>query len=138
MRLPVVAAVLGVLVLGPAPLASPAEAASGSPVQIFVDDPTTGEVVRNKVHIAPIRGSAVAEGEMPADFDVMMAIDISDSTNDASGVGYTVVSVSMLPARMLWGIVMSCSAERSSRPPWLCSIGKPAGTTSIRRVTSSA
>lgn len=86
MRLRVAVAALGLLAAGPAPAVSAAEAAAGSPVQIFVDAPTTGEVVRNKVHIAPVRGSAVAEGEMPADFDVMIAIDISDSTNDASGV----------------------------------------------------
>jgi hypothetical protein len=51
-----------------------------------VETPRTGEPVHNKVHLAPIRGSAVAEGERPANFDVMIAIDVSQSTKSASGV----------------------------------------------------
>jgi len=64
----------------------PAPGAEGTPVKIFVESPEGGEVVRNKVHLAPIRGNAVAEGEKPGDFDVMIGIDISASTRVASGV----------------------------------------------------
>jgi len=65
------------------PLAGPAAAAA---VKLLVDAPRPGEPVHNKVHLAPIRGSAVAEGERPAIFDVMIAIDVSQSTKMASGV----------------------------------------------------
>ena len=61
--------------------------ASGDlPVRIEVDSPKPGETVQNKVHQAPIRGTAVAAGERPALFDVMLVIDISGSTKVASGV----------------------------------------------------
>jgi len=64
-------------------LAGPAGAAA---VRLLVDAPRSGEPVHNKVHLAPIRGSAVAEGERPASFDVMIDIDVSQSTKMASGV----------------------------------------------------
>ncbi|MEE9607434.1 MAG: vWA domain-containing protein [Myxococcota bacterium] len=69
----------------PAP-AFGAAAAPTTPVRILVDSPQPGEPVSNKVHQAPVRGSAVAEGERPADFDVMIVIDVSGSTKVASGV----------------------------------------------------
>jgi len=63
----------------------PGSAGAASPVRILVEEPDHGEVVRNKVHQAPIRGNAVAEGERPAAFDVMIVIDVSGSTKAASG-----------------------------------------------------
>jgi Mg-chelatase subunit ChlD len=45
-----------------------------------------GEPVRNEVHQAPIRGNALAEGERPAQYDVIIVLDISGSTKVASGV----------------------------------------------------
>jgi hypothetical protein len=75
-----------VLLLG-AWLAAPALAAADAvPVRILVESPKPGEPVRNKVHQAPIRGNAIAEGERPAEFDVMIVLDISGSTKVASGV----------------------------------------------------
>jgi len=38
------------------------------------------------VHQAPIRGNATADGERPANFDVMIVVDVSGSTKVASGV----------------------------------------------------
>jgi Mg-chelatase subunit ChlD len=64
----------------------PAAAPSGEPVRILINSPKAGETVQNKVHQAPIRGTAVAAGERPALFDVMLVIDISGSTKVASGV----------------------------------------------------
>jgi von Willebrand factor type A domain len=55
------------------------------PVKILVESPHTGEVVKNQVHQAPIRGTAVALGERPIDFDIMVVIDVSGSTKNASG-----------------------------------------------------
>ena len=55
------------------------------PVKILVESPRAGEVVKNQVHQAPIRGTAVALGERPIDFDIMLVIDVSGSTKNASG-----------------------------------------------------
>jgi len=63
-----------------------AGSAHAAAVKLLVETPQSGQTVRNKVHMAPIRGSAVAEGEKPARFDVMIAIDVSQSTKTASGV----------------------------------------------------
>jgi hypothetical protein len=70
----------------PAGAAPPASAAGATPVRIRIDSPRSGEPVQNKVHLAPIRGSAEAEGQSSADFDVMVVIDVSQSTECASGV----------------------------------------------------
>jgi hypothetical protein len=66
--------------------AAPAQAAGSAPVRILIDSPQPGEPVRNKVHQAPIRGTAIAEGDEPVAFDVMLVIDVSGSTGDPSGV----------------------------------------------------
>ena len=58
----------------------------GARVRIAITNPLPGEPVRNKVHQAPISGSAMADGERPADFDVVLIIDVSGSTKIASGV----------------------------------------------------
>lgn len=71
-------ACLGLLVAAPA--------GAATPVKILVETPRDGEPVRNKVHLAPVRGSAVAEGERPVRYDVFLAIDVSQSTRTASGV----------------------------------------------------
>ena len=72
--------------VSPAVAAPPASAGGGTPVRIRIDSPRSGEPVQNKVHLAPIRGSAEAEGQGSADFDVMVVIDVSESTECASGV----------------------------------------------------
>src|SRR5262245_51049631 len=56
-----------------------------SPVKILVESPRAGEVVKNQVQQAPVRGMAVAFGERPIDFDIMLVIDVSGSTRNASG-----------------------------------------------------
>ncbi len=58
---------------------------ASSPVKILVESPRAGEVVKNEVHQAPIRGTAVAFGERPIDFDIMIVLDVSGSTKSASG-----------------------------------------------------
>jgi hypothetical protein len=65
----------------PASAAGPAS----SPVKILVESPRAGEMVKNEVHQAPIRGTAVAFGERPIDFDIMIVLDVSGSTRNASG-----------------------------------------------------
>ncbi len=66
--------------------AAPPAGAAKSPVRIQVESPHAGEPVMNKVDQAPIRGSAMTEGDKPAAFDVIIAIDVSGSTKAASGV----------------------------------------------------
>jgi hypothetical protein len=64
---------------------APAPAPAPVPVKILVESPRAGEVVKNEVHQAPIRGTAAAFGERPVDFDIMIVIDVSGSTKSASG-----------------------------------------------------
>lgn len=69
-----------------APSRAAAQADSGGGVRIAIESPRSGEPVQNKVHLAPIRGNAMASGDSPADFDVMLVLDVSFSTRCASGV----------------------------------------------------
>ena len=66
--------------------AGSASALESVDVRIMIESPLPGESVSNKVHQAPIRGSAIAEGDRPADFDVILVVDVSGSTKVASGV----------------------------------------------------
>jgi Mg-chelatase subunit ChlD len=85
-----VAASFVICVFQAAVLAAAVEATAAespaSPVRILIEAPHPGEPVRNKVHQAPIRGNAVAQGEAAAEFDVIIVLDISGSTKVASGV----------------------------------------------------
>ena len=55
-------------------------------VAIDIASPLSGETVRNRVHVAAIRGSARSGIETALDFDVMIAIDVSKSTRFPSGI----------------------------------------------------
>jgi Mg-chelatase subunit ChlD len=77
--MPIRTLVLIVCLLG----AHPAAAQS---VRVVVESPRSGERVENKVDQAPVRGTAVAKGEQPSDFDVVVVIDVSKSTTAPSGV----------------------------------------------------
>ncbi len=55
-------------------------------VAIDILSPTAGEIVRNRVHVAAIRGTARSGVKDPLDFDVMIAIDVSKSTRFPSGI----------------------------------------------------
>jgi hypothetical protein len=57
-----------------------------SAVRILIESPLPGEPLYNKVHQAPIKGNAIADGDRPADFDIILIIDVSGSTKVASGV----------------------------------------------------
>lgn len=59
---------------------------AGAQVTVVVESPRSGERVENRVDQAPIRGIASAKGEQPSDFDVMIVMDVSKSTEDPSGV----------------------------------------------------
>jgi hypothetical protein len=55
-------------------------------VRILIDSPPPGAPVESQVHQARISGNALAEGDEPKHYDVMLAIDVSASTRAASGV----------------------------------------------------
>lgn len=59
---------------------------SEAPVRILIDSPAPGALVAERVHQARIEGSALAELGGPQRFDVVLAIDVSQSTRAASGV----------------------------------------------------
>ncbi len=84
MTLRIARAGAGLVVLLAAPAA--AAPAASSPVRIEIESPRAGQPVHNKVHQAPIRGSASTLTSGPSAFDVMLVFDVSGSTKSASGV----------------------------------------------------
>jgi len=75
-----------IVLLSAASAAEPLAPAASSEVRVLIQSPLPDEAVSNKVHQAPIRGSAIAEGKRPVTFDIMLIVDVSGSTNAASGV----------------------------------------------------
>src|SRR5262245_52129138 len=74
--------------LGAAPAsgaAAEAAASTSDGVRIAISSPKPGQALQNRVHQAPIRGNASADGERPVDFDVIIVLDVSGSTKVASG-----------------------------------------------------
>ena len=65
-------------------LAAPG-ARAGEGVRVSIASPSAGGKLRDQLHQARIDGSALAEGDGPELFDVMLVIDVSDSTKAASG-----------------------------------------------------
>lgn len=65
--------------------ASGASAATGAPVRILVDSPAPGATVSDQVHQARVQGSALAQGDRPLAYDVLIVLDVSQSTKAASG-----------------------------------------------------
>ncbi len=57
-----------------------------APVDIEIASPQPGEIVKNRVHMAPVRGAARSGSGEPVDFDVLIAIDVSHSTRYPSGI----------------------------------------------------
>ena len=81
-----VSTLMPLVMLGSAASAAPVASAATTPVQISIEDPKRGEPVRNTVHQAPIRGAASAERVRSHGVDVIIVIDVSESTQEASGV----------------------------------------------------
>ncbi len=54
-------------------------------VDIQIASPRPGEVVKNRVHMAPVRGAARSGTGDPVDFDVLIVLDVSHSTRYPSG-----------------------------------------------------
>lgn len=64
---------------------SSASFAEASAIQLVVRSPAATQVVQNRVHLAPIQGSATADSRPIHAYDLMLALDASYSTNVASG-----------------------------------------------------
>jgi hypothetical protein len=82
-----VPALLAAFAVGTAPL--PDRAIAGiepAPVDIQIAFPQPGEVVKNRVHMAPVRGAVRSGTGEPVDFDVVIALDVSHSTRFPSGI----------------------------------------------------
>jgi hypothetical protein len=79
--------VLAAVLLGAAATAIvPAAAhAADDGVRVSITSPAAGGTLRDHLHQARIDGSALAESAGPERFDVMLVIDVSDSTKAASG-----------------------------------------------------
>jgi hypothetical protein len=65
--------------------ASAAPAPDPDPVRLVIEQPLGGSLVESTMHMAEIRGAATCAGSQPSSFDVMIAIDVSQSTKAASG-----------------------------------------------------
>ena len=68
-----------------AALALAARAADDDAVKIQIQTPRPGETLKNKTDMAPLAGLAIA-GERPTNFDVMLVLDVSGSTEYPSGI----------------------------------------------------
>jgi hypothetical protein len=68
--------------------ATPPAESSGEPADVIIDieSPLPGEVVRNKNDVASIKGAVRSGAPDPLDFDVLIAIDVSKSTQYPSGI----------------------------------------------------
>jgi hypothetical protein len=73
------------LTLALAGLAAPSAEAAAGDVRVSVTAPAPGGKLRDYLHQARVEGSALAENGGPEQFDVMLVIDVSDSTKVASG-----------------------------------------------------
>lgn len=70
----------------PSPVAAGDAASSSATVEVRIESPLAGAAVENKFHIAPVRGSASSGNDEWKQFDVMIALDVSWSTRDPSGI----------------------------------------------------
>ncbi len=54
-------------------------------IRLMIDSPDDGGAVSAPIHMMELRGTAVAAGGKPSDFDIVIVIDVSQSTRAASG-----------------------------------------------------
>ncbi len=68
-----------------APAAGAPETGGASRVAVRVASPAPGTVLQGQLHQAEVIGSASAEGNLGERYDVVLALDVSESTRAASG-----------------------------------------------------
>jgi len=64
---------------------TPGGARADTPAGVRIDVPSEAAQVSAATHLAEIRGVAVAGAEAPPGYDLMIAVDVSKSTDDPSG-----------------------------------------------------
>ncbi|MDE0884469.1 MAG: VWA domain-containing protein [Myxococcota bacterium] len=79
-------AALAGLILAPPSARAEAPTLEPAEVRLEITAPRPGEVVRNRVTMAAVRGRAFSGSGERVDFDVMVVIDISHSTRYPSGI----------------------------------------------------
>lgn len=77
-------------------------------VRIRIDSPLEGQVVRNRIDLAPLSGVASA-GERPTPFDVMLVLDVSHSTRYPSGTDVDGDGEIGITTRPWLGPVVACT-----------------------------
>lgn len=86
MRAPILPSILLATVLASILLATVlAGPGVAAPVSIRVDSPAAGAVVESELFMAPLSGIASAAGADALGYDVMIVLDVSESTRTASG-----------------------------------------------------
>jgi hypothetical protein len=65
---------------------APAPETEKATVAVTIASPLVGALVESKIHIAPVRGTASSGDDEWKHFDVMIALDVSFSTRDPSGI----------------------------------------------------
>jgi hypothetical protein len=63
-----------------------ASAPEDAGVRVVIQTPKPAETIRGRTDMAPLSGVATADGERPANFDVILVIDISGSAKYPSGI----------------------------------------------------
>ncbi|MBW2712786.1 MAG: VWA domain-containing protein [Deltaproteobacteria bacterium] len=58
---------------------------SSPKIGLKIESPAAGGEVSNSVHLAEVRGLATVDSVPPPGYDLMLALDVSGSTNDPSG-----------------------------------------------------
>lgn len=77
-------------------------------VRIRIDSPLAGQVVRNRIDLAPLSGVASA-GERPTPFDLMLVLDVSHSTRYPSGTDVDGDGEIGITTRPWLGPVVACT-----------------------------
>lgn len=78
-----ISCLLGAILLAAPLRADPAGSAGG--VNLVIESPAPGAVIESHMQMAELKGRASAKGSTSGNFDVMIVIDVSQSTREASG-----------------------------------------------------
>jgi von Willebrand factor type A domain len=69
----------------PPPAPPPGEVAAAQRVAVRIESPAPGTVVEGQLHQAELVGSARADADQPDRYEVLLVLDVSESTQRASG-----------------------------------------------------
>jgi hypothetical protein len=95
---------------------------TGPKVGLRIESPAAGGEVSNAVHLAEVRGMATVDSVPPPGYDLMLALDVSGSTNEPSGTdvdGDGILGIDPRYRSAHWWHSIRRSASRST-DTWLC------------------